>query len=91
MKRGEVESKKFLLQGGVSGASAADAGLASRLLQALRWRLVRSRPGPDRWGVLTTWIEVDLLHCHGPGDSGTSILQVRDQAYKINNILHPRS
>ncbi|GIL89185.1 hypothetical protein Vretifemale_16989 [Volvox reticuliferus] len=40
--------------------------LAARLLQALRWRLTRSRPGADRWGLIACWIEVDLLDCHTP-------------------------
>ncbi len=56
--------------------SHADAGLACRLLQALRWRLVRSRAGPERWGVLTTWIEVDLMRCHGR-HGGHELMQVR--------------
>ncbi|GLC64972.1 LisH domain-containing protein armc9 [Pleodorina starrii] len=46
-----------------------DTDLAARLLQALRWRLTRSRPGADRWGLIASWIEVDLLHCHTPLDS----------------------
>ncbi|KAG2428989.1 hypothetical protein HXX76_011233 [Chlamydomonas incerta] len=44
----------------------SDPHLAARLLQALRWRLTRSRPGADRWAVLACFIEADLLDCHCP-------------------------
>ena len=53
-----------------------DLLLCARLLQALRWRLTRSRPGADRWHLIACWIEVDLLDCHSPGEAG-SALQVR--------------
>ncbi|MEW5305285.1 MAG: hypothetical protein WDW36_007837 [Sanguina aurantia] len=41
-----------------------DTNLAARLLQSLRWRLTRCRPGPDRWHLLTTFTHEDLLGCH---------------------------
>ena len=56
-----------------------DGGLTARLLQALRWRLVHSRPGPDRWAVLASWVECDLLGCRVPvqgGQEGHTVLQV---------------
>jgi hypothetical protein len=49
--------------------SEEQVDLASRLLQALRWRLVRSSAGIARYGVLATWIEVDLMGCYG-GEEG---------------------
>ncbi|KXZ42952.1 hypothetical protein GPECTOR_109g195 [Gonium pectorale] len=38
-----------------------DPGLAARLLQALRWRLLRSTPGRQRTALLASWAEADLL------------------------------
>lgn len=40
---------------------AGDPPLVARLLQALRWRLVKTPPGPDRQRVLATFVEWDVL------------------------------
>lgn len=62
-----------LIQEGGSSAS-----LAARLLQALRWRLVRSNAGNDRWEVLATWIQVDLLGVYQyDGQTTQELLKVR--------------
>ncbi|GAX80752.1 hypothetical protein CEUSTIGMA_g8187.t1 [Chlamydomonas eustigma] len=52
-----------IMSGSKPTATIDEVGLSARLLQALRWRLVRSRAGQERWAVLTTWIEVDLMRC----------------------------
>jgi hypothetical protein len=35
--------------------------LVSRLLQALRWRLIRTPAGLPRFSLLTAWVQADLL------------------------------
>eukprot|EP00955_Chlamydomonas_euryale_P061053 357900-Chlamydomonas_euryale.AAC.2 len=46
--------------------NSGDPSRAIRLLQALRWRLIRSHAGRNRSGVLLGWFEVDLLRVNAP-------------------------
>ena len=73
-------------------ASHSDAaGKAMRrcclLLQSLRWRLTRSKPGrPRRW-VLHTYINNDLLECAWSGDATATGTDVGTQRHKVSKCL----
>eukprot|EP01028_Stygiella_incarcerata_P012156 TRINITY_DN731_c0_g1_i1.p1 TRINITY_DN731_c0_g1~~TRINITY_DN731_c0_g1_i1.p1 ORF type:complete len:985 (-),score=325.54 TRINITY_DN731_c0_g1_i1:253-3099(-) len=65
--------KGALRSGGQSDASDASVNDALYLLQALRWRLTRSRPASRRKGVITAYIQHDILGFREYADGKTTM------------------
>jgi hypothetical protein len=59
-----------------AGVQANDGGLAARLLQALRWRYTKCQGSLERFAVLTSWVEYDVLGVAADAQGSQHVLQV---------------